>query len=153
MSNVLSKTFHTVSRVLPPALAQRVYRDFVSKPHISLKRIMDYELYRVALFHIMHGAMLKTTQEIQAWLNDPLTLDSFKAAVTKAVELGEASINVEAINRSDWILYVVSNPEVHHAIKDWQRGGTFETSKSYGLWPDRRPNYEAWWAWLFLLGL
>lgn len=110
--------------VLPPALCQRIYDNFVRYPWISLKHILDFELYEVVLWSILPRPILslKTPQHIIQWLMDPTTLEHFKSMVIQVVEKKECYINPHAITPEDWRTYVVQNTKVHDQIRHWRTG-------------------------------
>lgn len=117
--------------VLSPDICQRIYQDFVEIPWISLYHILDCELYAVILFHISSEKRLGSRCEIRTWLNEPYTFQRFKSFVTKSIEDGDANINIDSVNWTDWKHYVVNSERVLFHIDDWKRGGTFVQEKRW----------------------
>ena len=111
--------------VLPTELCRRIYDDFVT-PRISLRHILEFELYRVVLHSILPRNRLEhlsSHRKIRQWLNDSTTFERFKSIVREVIEKRECNIKIDAINEKHWKEFVVDNDEVFETVKHWRTGG------------------------------
>ena len=67
--------------VLPAELCQRIYHDFVKRPRVPLSLILDFELYKVALFCVLPKDFylhLSNNSKIRHWLNFKIRLTAVR---------------------------------------------------------------------------
>jgi hypothetical protein len=139
--------------VLPHELCKQIFRDLVKKPWISLKNILDYELYTVVLNYIMPEdcyVTLKGEENIKEWLSRTQTFQNFKDLVEKAVLVGDCNINLDAVNARDWHQYVCENVRVYDSVTDWIRGGGFTYTRRWACLNQSEDRREDMWRLLAL---
>ena len=122
--------------VLPAELCQRIYQDFVVKPHVPLSHILDFELYKVALFCILPKDFylhLSNNTKIRHWLMDQATFKKFIFLITRAIEKRECNINIDNLSIEKWRETVVSNVKVYETIHHWRTGGEISVSHRWSI--------------------
>lgn len=112
--------------VLSGDLCKKVFTDFVEKPFISLYHIVNYELYKLCLFHTMLPCQFGSRQQILDWLCEDNTFNLFKTFVITVVKTDDINICIDGITREEWNIHVADNESVVKVLEDWARGGGFE---------------------------
>lgn len=93
----------------------------MERPLVSLKHILDYDLYKLPLFKSCSQA--RSFASIRQWLFNQDSFTIFKDNLTSLTQEYDINLNIDALAMKEWKQFVSHNEKVKELVYDWNHGG------------------------------